>query len=190
MKRHTIKLLAFALCLGFATSSYAQYEGGAVPTDADNANKTDGPDEATDDDDLSWSSLGDRALGEGTRAVLAIAETIDEFDDDIWAIMVRQQYSVAIARLVVPWGLLLASLIVYLRLRSKRWLPEGDVVTENEKKVAAFSGFVYGRFFPLLSVGLFGIIALSATSNSLMQLINPYFYALRDIVGMLRSLTG
>ena len=111
--------------------------------------------------------------------------------------MVRQQYAKAIAGLVVPWGLILV-LLIYMKLVKSGWVinPPTDSqgnpkdeskITQIEKEEISFSilaRLIVTKVAPIVLCLICGVWGLVRLSSSILYLVNPEYYAVRDLLQM------
>ncbi|MFA6301410.1 MAG: hypothetical protein WC609_03645 [Candidatus Paceibacterota bacterium] len=141
--------------------------------------------------DKTVADVADKALDMVKNTITSIASTLEKVAPQVWRIMIRQQYARALGLLIVPWGCVLLTLILIFVLH-RTW-----PMTEEDKKESAFSyrsGDVFSAkgWFSLWRTGLpstvcllFAIWGVNRLSDSIMYLINPEYYAVRDLVIML-----
>lgn len=124
--------------------------------------------------------VGDKALDMVGKAVASISATLEKVAPHVWKIMIRQQYAKAIAGLIVPWGLLLL-IFLYWQIIRKAWKTEGIEDGSDDwwarlwivRLIPGVVGFI---------ISIWGFIRLS---DSILLLINPEYYAVKDIITML-----
>jgi len=123
--------------------------------------------------------VGDKALDMVGKAVASISSTLEKVAPHVWKIMIRQQYAKAIGDLIVPWGLLFLVLLYWLILR-KMWQPGSSEGDEEW-----WARFWVVRFLPGLFSFIFAWWGFVRLSDSVMMLLNPEYYAVKDIITML-----
>ncbi|MBP6886018.1 MAG: hypothetical protein KBC02_02135 [Candidatus Pacebacteria bacterium] len=134
--------------------------------------------EPTQEQTTTMADVADKVVSLGARAIAQAADSVEKVAPRVWGVMVRQQYAKAIGDLTVPSIGFLITLIIFLRTKAYRircWSTDSRVSTEE-------------FFFAVLIVALVMITALwlaYALSNSVMYLINPEFYAFRDLLVMI-----
>jgi hypothetical protein len=124
--------------------------------------------------------VGDKALDMVGKAVASISATLEKVAPHVWKIMIKQQYAKAIGGLIVPWGLLFLVLLYWQVIR-KAW--KTDSIEDDSGEYWARMWFV--RIIPGIAGFIITIVALVALSNSIMILVNPEYYAVKDIISML-----
>lgn len=128
----------------------------------------------------TWTDVGSHALDLVTGMVSSLAKTVQDVAPGFWRIMVRQQRAKAVADLIVPWAIFGAVLFAKYYAR-KRW------ATPTASRET--SEWVMHNMFTVLLPGIlffsFACWGLNELSDSAKLLINPYYYAARDIVAML-----
>jgi hypothetical protein len=128
--------------------------------------------------------VADKALDMFGGLVVSISSAMQKAAPEVWRIMIRQQYAKAIADLTTPWMLLMMTLIywnVIGKKYRKGYLERSQKSYDSDADVA--NGFNIG--LPLIAGGIFCIWGIIAFSASAKYLINPEFYAVRDILVLL-----
>ena len=124
--------------------------------------------------------VGDKALDMVSKAVTSISATLEKIAPHVWKIMIKQQYAKAIGGLVVPWGLILIT-ILYWRIIRKAWSTDDIGDDSNEW----WARFWIVRGIPFIAGFVLSIWGVTRLSYSIMLLINPEYYAVRDLITML-----
>ncbi|KKR48377.1 MAG: hypothetical protein UT86_C0006G0015 [Candidatus Magasanikbacteria bacterium GW2011_GWC2_40_17] len=139
----------------------------------------------------TMADIADRALDMTASAVTAIAGQMEKVAPEVWAVMVRQQYAKAFGSLVGPWGAFFLILIAtFIARKSWKLTPEeasgrffsdrnGDAPTNR-----GWRGF-FTFLLPLCFMGIFAGVGIYRLADSIMFIINPYFYAIKDLLQML-----
>lgn len=97
----------------------------------------------------------------------------------VWEVMLRQQYARAIGDLVVPWGLIgLILLYVYL---IKKWWKIAEITNKEERECNLW----ITRVIPTAICFLLAIWGINRVSDSILLLINPEYYAIKDLLEMI-----
>jgi len=133
------------------------------------------------------AGVADKALDMLSQAVATISVTMEKVAPEVWKIMVRQQYAKAVMNCVVPIGLLLV-LFIYMRLVGKYWKPEKEQkpndVSEWELRMCLV------RVIPVIMSCAAGLWFFNRLADSIVLLINPQFYAIRDLLQMIMNSGG
>jgi hypothetical protein len=132
------------------------------------------------------ADVADKALEMTEGLVASLSSTLQKIAPDVWRIMTKQQYVKAISGVVTPWGIFIF-IFVYLVVVNKKWkVPEknnskkGEELTDEEAETIARTILVY--IIPvivLIGSGIWGIVGMS---NALKFVINPEFYAIKDLL--------
>lgn len=125
------------------------------------------------------AKVADKALEMASGLLASIATTLQKAAPEAWRIMIRQQYAKAGGLLLVPWGLFVGALI-FLLIARKTWL--GTCKTKDCSCSDCKMRFAFKSVIPVCFMVLFGVWGFVRLSDSIMYLINPEFYAIRDLV--------
>lgn len=139
--------------------------------------------EAKAPDHKTVADVADRGLDMVKGLVASISETLQKVAPHVWEVMIRQQYAKAIADLVVPTGLFLITLVYFLIIR-KKWQVKPEFENRDWTNEYA-TWFWFAGVIPTCFLLIWGIWSVVALSNSIKYLINPEYYAVRDIITML-----
>lgn len=139
------------------------------------------PPAGSSQDKRTMADVADRALDMTGKLVASISATLEKTAPKVWSIMIRQQYAKAIADLVLPWSLFLAGLIFMLiSVKYNFSLKFADVSRDGQ-----MAAWVVVRFAPMVSMVVFTIWGAIALATTIKLLVNPEFYAIRDLLTML-----
>ncbi len=138
----------------------------------------------------SMADVADKALDMFSGVVGQISDALKKVAPEVWRIMIRQQYAKAVGHLITPWGVFI--LIFLLRLYFRRnWYCSKRTQPEGEKKEIAMCEdcrawraaiMTFAAPLAMLVMGIWGVIAISHT---VLYLINPEYYAIRDLLEMI-----
>lgn len=131
------------------------------------------------------AEVADRALSILSGYVGVVAETMKKVAPEVWRIMVRQQYANAIAGPFVPFALIM--FVAIYAVVTARWWDKTKVEPRSDEAVARV-WLVHVIPFALFIV--FGIWTSIRLSYSVQMLINPEYYAFRDLVHILLNKGG
>jgi len=197
MLKNRIRLLAlFTLLLGYtATASPTDVEDRVVDTLnteelrevvkllSENVKSKDSP-------SVTAADVADKALVMLGSAVGNIANKLKEISPEVWRIMVRQQYAKAAATLVYPLSWAFGALFISVILRKFLWKTT-DITARREalKNRVYQDGLDDEQFIhtivtgvvPLLIVAIALIVTGYHAAEAISWVINPEFYAIRDI---------
>lgn len=137
------------------------------------------PQPAPEPEKKTMAEVADKALDMASGLVGEVAATLQKVAPHVWRIMVKQQYAKAAADLVLPWGLVLIT-FAYMRIMKKRWPIDGGA--GSDEKTARK---IIGSIAPACLAGIFAIWGVIALGDTIKYLINPEFYAIRDLLIML-----
>jgi len=126
--------------------------------------------------EIEWGILLNRAEKMGAGLLLDTLQLLEGVAPDVWSIMVFQQYSKAIGKILPPWGLLLIAFILYRQINKPgRWYTtpeenegaeEGEETGDSDEVIAGkMRQLMYGKCFPLLVCWVLTIWALVATTE-------------------------
>jgi|GEM_PF-3760302 len=125
------------------------------------------------------TDVADKAVDMVGRLVATAAATLQKVAPDVWRIMIKQQYAKALGDLLLPWLLFFGG-IVLSSIKAGSWKleanPSSDELAARLLVVVAAPAVVCALTF------IWGAVALK---NSIMLLVNPEFYAIRDLLIML-----
>jgi hypothetical protein len=143
----------------------------------------------TDDASINMAQVADRALDLTTNFVTTVAGKMEEVAPTVWEIMIRQQYAEAIGGMVVPWGIFFFTLIFALIAR-KAW--KLDDHEKDDKIIGDYNSLthrgtrgLFTFFIPFMIMLFTGVSGKWALRDSIMLLVNPEYYAVRDLLTML-----
>ena len=127
----------------------------------------------------SIAGVANKALNMVNGLVASVAKTLEGVAPEVWRIMIRQQYAKAIADLIVPWLLLMLCLIYWITLK-KRWVLENGAGSDEE-----VTRIVVLHTLPVFFGIIFFIWGVVRLSDSIKYLVNPEYYAVRDLLVMM-----
>ena len=125
--------------------------------------------------------VADKAVDMAGRMVSQAAESIEKVAPEVWRIMIRQQYVKAVSGPILPCLLLVVVFAYYNTLR--KWCPDPKQQISSGDNETGFWCFQYP--VPLVAGVACGVWACIAFSMSVKYLINPEFYAIRDMLMMI-----
>ena len=130
----------------------------------------------------SMADVTDKALDMVSNLVASASATLQNVAPEVWRIMIRQQYAAAFAYLVEPWGILFV-IFMFQKILTNRWKdPDRDCDEEAAR-------WFVTSFFPTIFGFICGIWGIYNIAVAAQMLINPEYYALRDLIKMLLSQT-
>ena len=134
--------------------------------------------------DHNISDVANKALDMMGTAVATLSSSISKIAPHVWVIMIRQQYAKAVDNVLVPFFLLIASIIYTVIIRKK--LPPADSWDQDWDESDAFR-FIFRGVIPTTILGACTIWFVSDLGDSIKLLINPEYYAIKDILLMLTN---
>lgn len=126
----------------------------------------------------SMADVADKALDISTKYIGQAAAIIEKAAPRVWSVMVRQQYAKAIGDLIGPIVILIC--IVILTALSRKFWPRPREGSDE----AGFWVFI-NMIIPLVAGIIFCGFFAYRLSDSVMYLINPEYYAIKDLVQIL-----
>jgi ABC-type uncharacterized transport system permease subunit len=134
----------------------------------------------------SMGDVADKALDMLGGAVGTVSETLKKLGPEVWRIMIIQQYANAARMIVGPLFALIASIIIYFSLR-KATTP---IVTDRSKNIDGDSDDMETfkkvmRFITYIVPCICALIVAIQLSDAIAMLINPEYYALKDLLGLM-----
>lgn len=133
------------------------------------------------DEHKTTADVADKALTMFSGAIGSLSETLKKIAPEVWRIMIRQQYASAVADIITPLALLAVSLAFYFAFRKK--LNEAIEYGRNHHSDAdgwGYAGFVV-TYACIIGFSIWLSIVASASAA---QLINPEYYAIKDLIGL------
>lgn len=134
------------------------------------------------------ADVADKALDMVNKMVADAAATIQKVAPDVWRIMIKQQYAVAVSNLVAPW---VAILILWIcrKIVYKNWIVDHPTVNnskgdEEASDEQACKMWVVG-ILPYAAMAALAIWGISRLADSISILINPEFYAMKSMIMIL-----
>ncbi len=116
--------------------------------------------------------------------VTSVSDMIQKIAPDVWRIMIRQQYAKAISGVILPLMLLL-TILTYYRV-AKKWFKLGP----DDKMFDFEDDYTTGRtwflgILPAFASVVCGVWFAISFSYAVLILINPEYYALKDLLNMI-----
>lgn len=126
------------------------------------------------------AKVADKALDMASGLLASIATTLQKTAPETWRIMIRQQYAKAVGDLIVPWMLFSVGLfgVWFLNKKFKHSISGCCVYNCDDCAWKSVLGIAVPWLF--LSIGL--LWGANRLADSLKYLVNPEFYAIRDLV--------
>ncbi len=144
----------------------------------------------------TFANVADKGLDMVKNLVISLSQTLEKTAPQIWRVMVKQQYAKAIADLILPWSLLLVTIIyAFMMKKMWKWSPEYNNMElvnfhDNEDipypTKRGWRGFL-SVVLPFCGGCFFTIWGCVVLKSSLLLLINPEYYAVRDLLLMIMN---
>lgn len=130
--------------------------------------------------EATMAKVADKALDMVGDAVGSIAGMVQKVAPEVWEIMVRQQYANALGMLIGPF-LFLLLVGIYTLITKKYWkkLPEDERSDEKDARR------VLTTIIPGILALVFSAILAYRVGDAIPMLINPKYYAVKDLLQML-----
>lgn len=136
-----------------------------------------------DEEGKSMADVADRALSILSGYIGSAAQAMQKVAPEVWRVMIRQQYANAVAGPLLPLALIGFTVLYVVTL--KRWWDKSKVVNNSDE---ASARFIFTSLVPFVSYVVCGIWASITIRGSIQMLINPEYYAFRDLLQLvLRS---
>lgn len=135
----------------------------------------------------NMAEVADKALSLLSGYVGIVAGVMTKIAPEVWRIMVRQQYANAVAAPFVPLaliGFLAIYMVVIVRWWDKTEMEKRSDSDEKPLRLYLVNIIPFALFF------IFGIWAAFKLTSSVQMLINPEYYAFRDLVHILLNRGG
>lgn len=130
--------------------------------------------------EATMAKVADKALDMVGDAVGSIAGMVQKVAPEVWEIMVRQQYASALGMLIGPF-LFLILVGLYTLITKKYWAK----YPENEKSDARDARMILTSIIPGILALVFMSILAYRIGDAVPMLINPKYYAVKDLLQML-----
>lgn len=132
------------------------------------------------------ADVADKGLEMVKGFVVALSETLKKIAPDVWRVMIRQQFAKAVSGLVVPWGII-SLVLVYVLLIKKLWSKQAVIARmDNPKDSDEKEAHLWlTTVAPTLVVFCLAVWGFNRLSDSILLLINPEYYAIKDLLEMI-----
>jgi hypothetical protein len=129
------------------------------------------------------ADVADKALDMVSGFVTRISQNLEKVAPQVWRIMIRQQYAKAFADVVVPITILILLFVIKWKLR-KAW-PKGSWEDNGKDEPGENIRALVVIVLPWILISLFGIWLGNRVADSIKYLVNPEYYAVRDLLSLL-----
>lgn len=132
----------------------------------------------------SIGDVADKALDMMGQAVATLSNSLSKIAPHVWRIMIVQQYAKAIDDILTPVMLLVLLSVVTIVIRKNVSSPPPS----NERwDDSDWGAFWFRTIIPVALMCIFGIWFVADLGDSIKLLINPEYYAIKDILLMLTN---
>ncbi len=135
------------------------------------------------------AELADKALDMVSNVTAQLSDQLQKMAPEVWRIMVTQQIANAIAEITFPLGLIVSALM-FMWIGGKMWKYDKDQdywvsygIDGNPTNHCMWA--VCMRFLPTVFCVIVGCNLMYHLSYSIRMLINPEYYAIRDLLTVL-----
>jgi hypothetical protein len=138
------------------------------------------------------AEVADKALDMFGNVVGQLSAEMEKMAPEVWRIMVRQQYAKAFTTLAGPLAAMFF-ILIFMFIGGKVWKHDpSQAFWKGEREDTPTNRcvrLVCMRFIPILAITAIGATLASRLGESVGFLINPEYYALKDLLMLLRSST-
>ncbi|MBI2453995.1 MAG: hypothetical protein HYV54_00230 [Parcubacteria group bacterium] len=162
-----------------------------VPQESQGKSDTQSSQTQSQSGNRSVADVLDKALDLTSSSIAFIASKVEKAAPQVWRIMIFQQYAKAIGDVILPWGLFIL-VVVYYKVVGKKWIKPDKFSDDKQKNVRdEYVGwFICSRVIPICFGCIFGIWGMNNLSGSIKYLINPEYYAIKDLFGIVMGNVG
>lgn len=138
----------------------------------------------------TMATVADKALDMVGGAVATLSSNLQKVAPYVWRIMIKQQYAKAVNGIIVPLGLLFATVVFTLVMR-KLWDPKAilieEAVSSHNKGDVEIAKYIFRSVVPGALIAIFTLWFFIDLGDSIKLLINPEYYAIKDILQMVTN---
>lgn len=139
------------------------------------------------------ADVADKALDMVNKMVADTAATLNNVAPSVWRIMMKQQYAYAISNLIAPWFCFLGAFIFLVVMR-KHWnkppdrvmaikvIDGRDVEKEVDNSENVITHMLITTAGPITAMLFCALWGISRLADSVPVLINPEFYAIKNLI--------
>lgn len=133
------------------------------------------------------AEVADKALGLLEKYIGKAEQAFKSVAPEVWRVMIKQQYANAVSGVLVSFSLIVI-LAIYVLVIKTLWkeLPK----TDSDYGFNWWARFWFIRMIPFALFIIFGIIFSADLANSIKMLINPEYYAFRDLLHIVLNKGG
>jgi hypothetical protein len=149
--------------------------------------------------DKSMADVADKALDFSVKYIGQAASIIEKAAPHVWAVMIRQQYAKAIGEVIGPalWIVMIIILAAVIRFYWRVYPVNVYKLDKEDKPIPnvllhhassddeEVSHLIFTLVLPGIICAIAGGFFIYNLANSVMYLINPEYYAIKDLVAIL-----
>lgn len=128
------------------------------------------------------ADVADRAIDLFGGMIGTLSENLKKIAPEVWRIMILQQYSKAVKDVIFHAILLITSVIILFYLKKNIKIKDYSTYSDDRTFVIIFT-----RIAPMISIIVFSICLAVSVSNSVAYLINPEYYAIKDMLELVNG---
>lgn len=139
--------------------------------------------------DKTMADVLDKGIDLFAGYVTSVSDMLKTIAPDVWRVMIRQQYAKAIAGPTTP--LLFLIMVFIFHKIGKKWFklkPEDDLFDFSDDYNTGRAWFV--GIVPGVASVVVGIWFIIMIGNSIQIIVNPEYYALKDLISMILGKQG
>lgn len=139
----------------------------------------------------TMANVADRALDMLGSVVAGISQSLQKIAPEVWRIMIKQQFAKAAFNVATPLLFFLGGLIGIVIMRKMWKAGEGPLIDQLPKEVR-YTGWdkgdgmilkqIFRSWIPLAFLVISGGILAINIGESIKLVINPEFYAIKDLI--------
>lgn len=135
----------------------------------------------------NMATVADKALDMVGNAVATLSNSLSKIAPQVWRIMIIQQYAKAVDGIITPTLMLVLLGIVTAVLKKNISAP---LPWDQHWGDDDWAAFWFRTIIPVCFLCIFGIWFVVDLGDSIKLLINPEYYAIKDILMMLTNPSG
>jgi len=136
---------------------------------------------------LNLAEVADKLVDKASDSVAYIAAKIENVAPEVWRIMIKQQYANAVEKLLLPWGLVGVTFLFVILAKNRFRESDDDDPKDWDSNHPAYWCV---KVVPTFLAAAFSIWGVIASTTAIKMLINPEYYAIRDLLTMLFKQQG
>lgn len=128
----------------------------------------------------NMADVADRALSLLSSSLGTVSQMMQKVAPEVWRVMIRQQYAAAVGEPLRPLLLFFVALVLGLFLK-KFW------VYDPNDPDQCIVNLIFAKILPIGGGMAFAVWFAIVSCNSVQMLINPEYYAFRDLLRIVLS---